>query len=197
MKDIILASSSPRRIEIFSLLSIPFSYKKSSYREIFDRNIPLDKLVKKNAYGKALDIAKGESNALVLGFDTLVTVKNKILGKPKTKSQAKKMLKLLSNKCHLVYTGCTIIDTANYKTVAFSSCSKVYMKALSQKEIDAYVHTKEPLDKAGAYAIQGIGGMFIKKIEGDYLSIVGFPLSKLYEILYKKYHINLLLNHKI
>ena len=140
---------------------------------------------------KARKIAIKHRNALIIAADTFVVYKNKIIGKPKTEKNARKMLKLLSGEQHLVITGFTIIDTKSGKTVTKSDETKVYLKKMTRDEIDAYIKTKEPLDKAGAYAAQEKGGLFVEKIEGDFLNVVGLPIFKLTSEL-KKFNVKIL-----
>ena len=130
-------------------------------------------------------------NVVIIAADTFIVFKDKLLGKPHTPKEATKMLLMLNGKAHSVITGFTVLDTGSKKLVSRSIETKVYFKKLTQKEIKAYVSTKEPLDKAGAYAIQGLGAALIEKIDGDFLNVVGLPLSALTEIL-KKFGINVL-----
>lgn len=183
MKQIILASASPRRKEILERVGLIFKVDPSNIKE--DLNLDLEplELAKYLSLQKAQDVAKRYKDAVIIGADTFVLLNGEILGKPKTKENAKKMLTELSGKCHLVITGFTIIDTKLNKVVTKSAETKVYFKKMSDKEIEDYVETNEPLDKAGAYAIQEKGGIFVEKIEGDFFNIVGLPLFSLIEEL--------------
>ena len=181
---LILASASPRRKEILSYLNIPFEIIAADIKETIDDNKPLQEEIERLSFLKANEIFKDHNDAVVIGSDTIVTLDDKVLGKPKSIEEAKEMLHLLENNKHVVITGVTIISDKMSET--FSVVSDVYFNPLSDEEIEEYVKTKEPLDKAGAYAIQGIGGKFIKKIDGDYYAIMGLPLSQIYNRL-KKY----------
>lgn len=133
------------------------------------------------AYQKAEAVFKSHKDEVVLGFDTLVYTETQIFGKPKDEEDAKKMLRSLSGKRHIVVTGVAILTKALSKT--FYTKTMVTFYPMSEKEIELYVQTKEPMDKAGAYAVQGYGSRFIEKVDGDYFTIVGLPLSKLYHEL--------------
>ncbi len=178
---LILASGSPRRKELLSTLNIPFEIIVSNFEENIDQNKSLEKEIERLSYGKASSVYQSNKDAIVIGADTIVTINNKVLGKPKNEQDAKRMLNLLSNNVHTVITGVTIMSKDKAET--FSCASKVYFDKLSDEEIEEYINTKEPMDKAGAYAIQGIGSKFIKKIEGDYYAIVGLPINQIYQKL--------------
>lgn len=191
MKKIILASQSPRRKALLKQIGLDFEVIVSSFEEKIDKNLKPGELAEKFSLEKAKDVAKRQKNAIIIAADTFVVLGNEILGKPKTKELAKKMLEKLSGKAHLVITGFTIIDTKSGKTVTKSVESKLFMKKLTKEEIDTYVNTGEPLDKAGAYAVQEKGGLFIKKIEGDFFNVVGLPIFAVTWEL-KKFGINIL-----
>ncbi len=178
---LILASGSPRRKELLALLNIPFEVVVSNFDERIDQDKKLEDEIKRLSFGKAKSVFEKNEDAVVIGADTIVTIDNKVLGKPKDQDDAKRMLTLLSNNVHTVITGVTIMSKD--KTETFASSSKVYFDQLTDDEIKEYILTKEPMDKAGAYAIQGIGSKFIKKIEGDYYSIVGLPINQIYQKL--------------
>ncbi len=178
---LILASGSPRRKELLALLNIPFEVVVSNFDERIDQDKKLEDEIKRLSFGKAKSVFEKNEDAVVIGADTIVTIDNKVLGKPKDQEDAKRMLTLLSNNVHTVITGVTIMSKD--KTETFASSSKVYFDQLTDDEIKEYILTKEPMDKAGAYAIQGIGSKFIKKIEGDYYSIVGLPINQIYQKL--------------
>lgn len=182
---IILASASPRRRELLGKLQIPFIVEVSNYEE--DNNLKLEplELAKVLSSGKAEAVAerhKGE-DTIIIGADTFVVLDNKILGKPHTAEKAKEMIKEMSGKAHSVITGFTIINAQSGKKVSKAVESKVYFRKLTDGEIDVYVRTGEPLDKAGAYAIQEAGSVLIEKTEGDYTNIVGLLLPALIEEL--------------
>ena len=168
---IILASSSPRRKEILSIF-FKVEVVRPSVDEVTYRN-PLDMVIK-NSKIKTLSI--GRRNGVIVSGDTVVVYKGKILGKPKNKLDAEEMLSLLSGKWHEVYSG--FFFTAFGKTGEDFSKTSVKFKDLKKSEIIRYIETGEPMDKAGAYAIQGEGSVFIEKIEGCYFTVVGFPVVK-------------------
>ena len=176
--NIILASGSPRRKELLSILGYPFEVIVSDFEETINENNKLKEEIKKLSFGKAKAVFDKHQDDLVIGADTIVTIDNKVLGKPKTEDKAYEMLKELSNKKHTVITGVTIMTKEKVDT--FAVVSDVYFNKLSDEEINEYIKTKEPLDKAGGYAIQGLGSKFIKKIDGDYYAIMGLPVSELY-----------------
>jgi len=192
MSKIILASGSPRRKELLGKLRIPFIVEVSNYGEDNNLNLEPLELAKALSAGKAETVAerhKGE-DAIIIGADTFVVLDNKILGKPHTPERAKEMIKEMNGKAHSVITGFTIIDAKSGKKISKAVESKVYFRKLMDEEIDAYVKTGEPLDKAGAYAIQEAGSVLIEKTEGDYTNIVGLPLPALIEEL-KNFGVNL------
>lgn len=192
MGKIILASGSPRRKKLFEKLQIPFNVEASNYKEDMDLKLKPLELAKALSRGKAEAVAerhKGE-DTVIIGADTFVVLNDEILGKPHTSEKAKEMIKKMSGRAHSVITGFTIIDTKSDKRVSRVVESKVYFRKLTDEEIDTYVKTGEPLDKAGAYAIQEFGAVLIKRIEGDYTNIVGLPLAPLIEEL-KKFGIKL------
>jgi len=190
MKKIILASTSPRRKEILALTGLRFSVEPSDYEEIFDNAIKPHNLAKRLSLKKARAVAGKYKNALIIAADTFIVFKGKFLGKPHTSKEARNMLAMLNGKSHSVITGYTILDTGTGKKITRSIETKVWLKKMTVQEIGAYAATKEPLDKAGAYAIQGRGAVIVKKIEGDYLNVVGLPLFYLADSL-KKFGIKL------
>ncbi len=181
MKEIILASNSPRRKDLMKLLNYKFRVFSADIEEILNPELSHDEMVMDLAFQKALHVFKDHKDSVVLGFDTIVVIDDIILGKPKDKEEARKYLRILSNNSHLVYTGCSIISKGLSKS--FYSKAEVFFAKLSEEEIEEYVDTGEPMDKAGAYGIQGYGSKFVKSIIGDYYAIVGFPLAKLYQEL--------------
>jgi len=181
MVDIILASKSARRIEMMNEFNIPYRIIASTKEEKVDDFKSSEDLVKKLAKNKALEIYKENPNSLVLGFDTLVFVDDKILGKPKDEKECFEMIKALSGKMHKVSTGAYIV-AKNFRR-SFASTSKVYFVDIDDEDIINYAKTKEPYDKAGGYAIQGFIGRYIKRIEGDIFSVIGMPKAKTYQVL--------------
>ena len=178
---LILASGSPRRKQLLSLLNIPFTIVVAYIVETIDNDKPLREEIEKLSYQKAEAVFKDHQDSVVVGSDTIVTLDNKVLGKPHDKQEAWEMLKLLQNNKHTVITAVTILSETKKET--FSVVSDVYFYPMSDKEIDEYIDTNEPMDKAGAYAIQGIGSKFIKRIDGDYHAIMGLPIGELYHKL--------------
>ncbi len=185
MRKIILASASPRRKEILRKTGLNFSVCTSDYKEDINLSLKPRALAKFLSRKKAETVAHKYKNAIIIAADTFIVFKNRLLGKPHTDKEAEKMLNMLNGKAHSVITGFTIMDTASKKILSRSVETKVYFKKLGRKEINAYVRSKEPLDKAGAYAIQGLGSVFIERIDGDFLNVVGLPLRALKESLKK------------
>jgi len=187
---IILASQSPRRKEILSLLNIPFEIMVSKTDETIDTTLPPFFIAEKLSLEKASEVSKNiDFPALVIGADTIVLSEGKILGKPKDEKDAYAMLKGLSGKWHSVITGVTVLDTHSAKSESFYVETEVHFTELTDDEIYAYIATKEPMDKAGAYGIQGMGGAYIDEISGDYFNVVGLPLCKLRQVLKKEFNI--------
>jgi septum formation protein len=191
MKKIVLASASPRRKEILEITGLKFSVCVSDYEEDLNLKLNPRELARFLSRKKAETVAHKYRDTIIIAADTFIVFKNKLLGKPRDDREAEKMLKMLNGKAHSVITGFTIIDTGSGKKLSRSVETKVYFKRLSLNEIRAYVRSKEPLDKAGAYAIQGIGAVFIEKIEGDYFNVVGLPLCALAEGL-KRFGVDVL-----
>jgi septum formation protein len=178
---IILASGSPRRKELMSLTGLNFEIIISSADESLPENISPKEAVETLSFKKAEAI--NEKNAIIIGADTVVVQDGKILGKPSSKEDAKNMLLALSGKTHSVYTGVTI--KKNDFVLTFSEKTNVEFFSLSESQIDDYLLLPEYKDKAGAYGIQGKGGLFVKNITGDYNNVVGLPISRLYRELKK------------
>jgi len=183
MKKIILASASPRRKELLERIGLKFEVEPSRYEEQTIPALGSHELVKRNSLEKAKTVATKRRNAIIIAADTIGVRRGKIIGKPHTSTEARKILTALSGRSHRVITGFTIIDTGTGKTVSRSVETKVYFRKLTPAEIDAYIRTSEPLDKAGAYAIQGLGSVIVEKIEGDYYNVIGLPLSALVKAL--------------
>jgi septum formation protein len=190
-RTIVLASASPRRKEILAKTGLKFRVDKSVYEEKFDPAMKPHTLAKCLSRGKARNVARRYRNAVVIGADTIVVLRGRLFGKPRDPQEAVQMLKSLSGKAHSVITGFTIIDTSGKKELSKAVESRVYFKSLSADEIEAYVSTGEPMDKAGAYGIQGLGAVIIRKIDGDFFNVMGLPLSALADSL-RKFGINLL-----
>lgn len=179
---IILASASPRRQELLRLIFSDFVIEPSDIDESVNEDLELKKYPEYLAVKKAEYIYKSNhQNDLVIGCDTGVFIDNLMLGKPKDKSDAKSMLKLLSGRKHDVITGCAVYNQGQCRS--FSVTTEVEFYPLSDKEIEQYILTGEPMDKAGAYGIQGEGALFVKGIVGDYYNVVGLPISALNQVI--------------
>lgn len=183
---IVLGSKSPRRKEILSLVCDNFEIRVSDADESYSSDIPLSEVPKILAERKAMAIEMAEDE-IVIGSDTVVLIENELLGKPKTRENAIRMLKKMSGKAHLVVSG--ICVRSKDKVYSEAVTSTVYMRELSDREIEKYVDVWKPLDKAGAYGIQEMAGSFVSRIEGDFYNIVGLPLCRLVEILKDEFNI--------
>lgn len=189
-KPLILASKSPRRLELLQSCGIKPVVIESEYNEEAQTNETPDEYAKKLSYFKALDVSKKRVNYWVLGADTIVVFGNEILGKPKSQKEAKSMIYKLSGTSHKVITGFTLISPEREKILSFSSSTIVNFRRLSINEIDWYINTDEPYDKAGGYGIQGKAASFVDSIEGSYTNVVGLPLSEVIEIMQRERLIN-------
>lgn len=182
-KRIILASNSRARADLLKALGIGFEIIPSNVDE---KAIPLSKperYVKKLAYMKAEKVSAGIRSGVVIGADTVIFLGNKIFGKPKGRKRAFYMLKELSGKTHRVLTGICIIDASTGKAMTRSVATRVKFRDLSDDEINLYIRTERPFDKAGAYGLQQNGAMFVESIEGDYSNVVGLPIDTLCRML--------------
>ena len=188
---VILASASPRRKEIFQNTKLNFDIQKSDIEEVILENESPEDMVVRLAYEKAFDVAKRNTDRLVIGADTIVALDNEVLGKPKDQNEAYQMIKRLSNKTHKVITGISLINLKENKIIKDYVVSFVTFKDLSEDSIKDYINTNESLDKAGAYGIQGYGALLVKNIQGDYFNIVGLPISRLSDLLKNHFDINL------
>ena len=183
----ILASKSPRRKEILEKIGLTFKVMNANADEsIISKNLDPYQYCMKLAVLKAEDISNKYSHYTVIGADTIVSIKNKILNKPKNFDEANDMLTLLSNNTHKVITGVSLKNKSLNIDKTFYDISFVTFYKLSDNQINNYIKLYEPFDKSGAYGIQGYASLFVKRIEGSYDNIVGFPSSKFYQIL-KKY----------
>lgn len=186
MQTIILASASPRRTEILNQLGLDFQVIPSEVSEVIpEKSTAPQELVTKLALHKAADVARKLEQGLIIGADTLVVLGDTIFGKPSGPEEAVKMISILNGKIHSVYTGIAMVQVPSGQTEVGYSETKVKFRTLSKEEIQSYVATGEPLDKAGAYGIQGKGGVLVEGIEGCYFNVMGLPLSKLAEMLQK------------
>ncbi|MGE7905268.1 Maf family protein [Peribacillus sp. NPDC094092] len=177
MQPLILASSSPRRKELLQFLQIPFESMNSNVDESIDENMCPDAAVKELASRKAEAIAAKFQESWVIGSDTVVVLDGEILGKPTSRADGKRMLKMLSGRTHEVYTGVAILFGKNRRV--FAEKTEVTFWELPEAEIERYLDSGEPFDKAGGYGIQGYGSLLVEQIKGDYFSVVGLPVSRL------------------
>ncbi len=194
MRKLVLASASPRRKELLENLSVPFEICVSDVDEKLPKNIPAELLVKELALLKGsavLDqyLKKGVSNALVVAADTLVTLDSVILGKPNHPQEAVAMLRSLSGRSHEVISGICVLDST--LAVCRMQKTKVVFKELTDSMIIEYIKTGEPMDKAGAYGIQGKAVSFVERLEGDYYNVIGLPMKLLYDVLETEFGIDL------
>lgn len=180
MRKIILASQSPRRQELLAILGLPFEVMSSDVDETITFTDPA-KVVEELSVRKAEAVASQVSDAIIIGADTVVSVDERILGKPKDKEEAREMITLLQGRSHMVYTGVTIQEAKKGGPICtFSEGTQVNVAPMNEEEVDAYIASEEPYDKAGAYGIQGLFSKFIEGIEGDYYNVVGLPVHRLY-----------------
>lgn len=183
MKKVILASASPRRRELLLQAGFSFEVIESKADENVDIREP-EALVEELAKRKAQAVADLlHKDALVIGADTVVALDGEILGKPKNEADAFRMLKQLQGRTHQVYTGVALIsrEKDGQQVISFAERTDVTMYPMSEEEIYAYIATKEPMDKAGAYGIQGRAAVYVKEISGDYNNVVGLPIGRLYQ----------------
>jgi len=188
-RRIVLASASPRRKELLTQVGFEFDIITSDCEEITTKTKPSE-VVEELSYLKAADVAdkldKQSEQLLIIGSDTVVALDDIIMGKPKNEEDAFRMLKALQGREHSVITGVTMIFTEpgrEDKTIVFSKETKVWFYSMNDDEIRAYIDTKEPMDKAGAYAIQGLCAAYIERIEGDYNTVVGLPVADICKVL--------------
>ncbi|RFU71580.1 septum formation inhibitor Maf [Peribacillus saganii] len=175
--QLILASSSPRRKELLQMLRIPFDIKTLETDETILPGMSGKEAVEDLAYRKAKAVADSNQECCVIGADTVVVLDGQILGKPLDREDAARTLSMLSGKKHSVYTGVAIIE--GQSSLVFSEKTDVVFWELSKEEIETYLDSGEPFDKAGSYGIQGYGSLLVKEISGDYYTVVGLPVSRL------------------
>jgi septum formation protein len=184
-KRIVLASGSPRRRELLSQLGVEFDVITSDVDERVSPGLEASEVVMQLAERKATAVAALVQDGFVIGADTIVVVDDQILGKPASHGEAASMLQLLAGRAHTVFTGVAILDANTGKKRVSYRSTVVHMRNVDEADIDRYIRTGEPMDKAGAYAIQGIGSIFVTAIEGCYFTVVGLPLSLLAEMLWE------------
>ncbi len=194
MVRVILASGSPRRKELLTQVGVTFEISVAQAEETITKSVPYE-IVEELSLQKAFEVAERyvteqesyEQTVVVIGADTIVAYGNEIMGKPKSEEMAKEMLQKLQNGTHQVYTGVTLIimTAAGRQVVTFHEKTDVEMYPMNEAQIEAYVATGEPMDKAGGYAIQGKCAAYVKGICGDYNNVVGLPVARLMQELYQ------------
>lgn len=175
--DIVLASQSPRRRELLGRIAGDFTVEASQIEEKRDPAWTIQELPRQLAKQKALDVSGRHRLALVVGADTIVALDGQVLGKPQDAEDAARMLRSLSGRTHQVYTGVAFCRGGQVLS-SFVQCTEVDFYPLEEERIQRYLASGEPFDKAGAYGIQGLGGLFVEGIRGDYCNVVGFPLAR-------------------
>ena len=180
---LILASASPRRAEILRSVGWPFEALPAHLDESREDGEKADAYVERIALAKAEAVAARSPGSLVLGADTVVVVDDQILGKPRDQNDSCRMLRLLNGRWHQVLTGVALVNDVTGQSKVAHEVTDVRFAEMSDEEINWYVATGEPMDKAGAYAIQGHGALFIKEIRGDYFNVVGLPVRLLYRLI--------------
>ena len=178
--ELILASQSPRRRELLGLFRLPFVIRVADIDETMDPQASAYEEVARVSREKALAVSR-EKDDVVIAADTIVVCEGKVLGKPRSTDEAVQMLSLLSGRDHQVMTGMTVLR--GEKVISCTEVTDIHFRELSEKEIRAYVATGEPMDKAGAYGIQGGAALFAEKMVGDYYNVMGLPVCKLHRML--------------
>jgi septum formation protein len=189
-RPVVLASASPRRRELLENIGLKFSVDAAEIAEVLTAGLKPVELAKALSLQKALAAASRHPDSIIIAADTFGVLDGVILGKPADAGHAREMLEELRGRCHSVITGFTVIDSATGRAVSRAVETKVYFRRLGRTEIARYVKTGEPLDKAGAYAIQGMGALLVERIEGDYYNVIGLPLCALAGVL-KRFGITL------
>lgn len=180
MNKIILASASPRRKELLEQIGVTFEIVKANGEEIISSSIPTE-VVKELSIQKAKEVASRCNGTVIIGADTVVAVDSQILGKPKDPADAMRMLQLLQGREHQVITGVAVLLLESGKMISFAQTTKVQVFPMSNVQIEQYIASGEPMDKAGAYGIQGRFAAYVLGIEGDYNNVVGLPVGRLYQ----------------
>ncbi|MBI6070195.1 Maf-like protein [Clostridium perfringens] len=190
---VILASKSPRRVEILEKIVKEFEVVQSNFDEnTIDFKGDVENYVKDLSRNKAIEVSKRLNEpSIVIAADTVVFQNGKVLEKPKSEEDAFSMLSSLSGNTHKVYSGICLINTYDDTVVTDCDCTEVRFSELNPRQIRNYINSGEPMDKAGAYGIQGLGGAFVERIEGCYYNVMGLPLNKLYKAL-ENYDITIL-----
>jgi septum formation protein len=188
--QILLASTSPRRRDLFGLLGVPFHIVPPTCQEMCSPHLSPIEQIRQLARDKAQSVASQYPRDLVLGSDTVIEIESRLLGKPENMQEAGRMLRHLRGRCHQVHTGVAVIQQATNVSIDFVETAQVWIKPFKEKTLKSYLATEESLGKAGAYSIQGEGAQLIERIEGDYPTIVGLPLWRTAKVL-EQYGINL------
>lgn len=184
LPPLILASQSPRRKLLLHQIGLRFVVRPSDVREDLWNHESPEHNAKRVALSKALAVSRKLRRGIIVGADTIVVLGKTVLGKPRTKSEAKMMLRRLSGRMHTVHTAFALIDAETKRRVVRIEKTKVWFRILTNKEIEEYVKSGSPMDKAGAYGIQDdYGAVFVKRVEGCFYNVVGFPLTKFYQTL--------------
>ena len=187
----VLASKSPRRKELLKNIGISAQIVPANINEDMLAGLPPEKMVTELAMLKATDVARSfKGNTVVIGADTCVVVNGEVYGKPQNIEDARRMLRTLSGNTHQVYTGYCVVNCNDGVSVAKCEKTLVTFRELTDKEIDAYIKTREPMDKAGSYGIQQRGSKFVEKIDGDYFNVVGLPVCALVKLMQSEFGIN-------
>lgn len=178
--EIILASASPRRRELMALYGLPFTIRAADIDETMDPEKPPFDEVARVSRCKAMAVGR-EPEDIVVAADTIVVCGGKVLGKPRDEEDAARMLRLLSGSTHQVMTGCTVLGGSRAET--FTQVTELHFRPLSEQEIGRYIATGEPMDKAGAYGVQGLGALLVERIDGDFFNVMGLPVLLLSRML--------------
>lgn len=179
--EIILASGSPRRRELLNTLGLSFTVCPAGGEENAPEGAGPEEIVKALSRAKAEEVSRRFAGDLIIAADTIVYLDGRVLGKPKDEADARAMLASLSGRAHEVYTGVTVM--LGEDTLCESECTKVFFRELSAEEIESYVASGDPMDKAGAYGIQGRASLMVERLEGDYFNVMGLPLCRLGKML--------------
>jgi septum formation protein len=181
---LVLVSTSPRRNALLTEAGIPFdAVAPRDVAEDFPRGEPPRETVTRHALAKAQSVAADYPGRILLGADTIVVLEGAVFGKPADEDEARAVLAYLQGRTHTVFTGLAVVDVAGRREITDAEATDVTMRPLVSEEINAYVATGEPLDKAGAYAIQGRGALLVERVDGDYFNVVGLPLYRLSKML--------------
>lgn len=183
MLPIYLASASPRRRELMEQMGLPFTVIINEVDESISESLPPGRLVEVLSERKARKVADRQERGLVIGADTVVVWRERVLGKPRDRREALSMLECLQGDEHSVYSGLAVINAETGTTHVSHEHTRVFFRRAERKELEMYIETGEPLDKAGAYAVQGLGAVFVSKVEGCYSNVVGLPLNRLARVL--------------